>query len=105
MSADRHERVGTIFAQARRLAAGERTTFLEEACAGDAGLRDEVKSLVAEHKEELRKLVLQDSTPPCGSARCSGCYPVAPGVSIHPPTPSPDWQDWLRRWRPGDLTQ
>ena len=51
MSADRHERVGTIFAQARRLAAGERTTFLEEACAGDAGLRDEVKSLLAEHEE------------------------------------------------------
>ena len=51
MSEEHHERVGSIFSQARRLAAGERTAFLQEACADDAELRDDVESLLAEHKE------------------------------------------------------
>ena len=40
----------------------------------------------------------RESIPPCGSARCAGCYAVAPGIAIHPPKCS---QDWLRRWQPG----
>ena len=51
MTADRHARVGAIFAQARRLAAGERATFLGQATAGDTELRGEVESLLAEHEE------------------------------------------------------
>ncbi len=67
-----------------------------------------LKSLVAEHREEIRALVLQGTSgalPSCGSARCAGCYTVAPGVSIHPPVPSPDWQSWLERWSPDGRLQ
>ena len=35
-----------VFSVARRLAAGQRAVFLEEACAGDAGLRQRVEELL-----------------------------------------------------------
>ena len=67
-----------------------------------------LKPLVIENWEEIRALVLQGTSgalPSCGLARCAGCYTVAPGVSIHPPATGTDWQDWLERWRLGDLRQ
>ena len=37
---------------------------------------------------------------PCGSPTCQGCYEVAPGVRIHPPKISPEWQARFDKWRP-----
>lgn len=34
---------------------------------------------------------------PCGSPHCGGCYEVAPGVRLHPPRISPEWQAYLER--------
>lgn len=36
----------------------------------------------------------------CGQSHCAACYEVAPGRSIHPPKPSEDWLEWLKRWAP-----
>ena len=63
-----------------------------------------LKPLVAEHREGIRELVLR-GFPFCESPACKGCYTVAPGVSIHPPTPGPDWQNWLERWSPSGRVQ
>jgi WD40 repeat protein/serine/threonine protein kinase len=52
VSVDRHERVGAIFAQARRLDPDERAAFLDTVCTGDAGLRAEIESLLAEHRDD-----------------------------------------------------
>ena len=34
----------------------------------------------------------------CGSPKCQGCYKVAPGVRLHPPKPSQDWLDRVKKW-------
>ncbi len=34
----------------------------------------------------------------CGSPKCGGCYEVAPDVRLHPPKPSRDWLDWMKKW-------
>lgn len=34
----------------------------------------------------------------CGSPHCAGCYEVAPGVRIHPPTCSEEYRAWLEHW-------
>jgi hypothetical protein len=34
----------------------------------------------------------------CGMPHCAGCYEVAPGVHIHPPTCSEDYREWLEHW-------
>ncbi len=52
MSAERHERIGTIFARARRLPEGDRDAFVDDACSGDAELRGEVESLLAAHEDD-----------------------------------------------------
>ena len=68
-----------------------------------------LKPLVAEHRVEIRALVLQgatkETTPPCGSEQCAGCYRVAPGVHLHPPHSSADWRNWLNRWSPEGRVQ
>jgi WD40 repeat protein/serine/threonine protein kinase len=48
MSAARHDRLAALFASARRLAPEARPGFLDEACAAEPGLREEVESLLAE---------------------------------------------------------
>ena len=45
---DRHERVFELFSRARRLPTQERRPFLEDACADDDVLREEVESLLLE---------------------------------------------------------
>ncbi|MHC5064046.1 MAG: serine/threonine-protein kinase, partial [Planctomycetota bacterium] len=47
MDSERFQRAKGIFAQALALSEGERASFLDEACAGDASLRAEVDSLLA----------------------------------------------------------
>ena len=61
MSAELFQRATEIFAAARRLAPEERGDFLDEACAGDAALRTEVESLLA-----------QDAKADSGGALASG---------------------------------
>jgi hypothetical protein len=38
----------------------------------------------------------------CGSSVCSGCYEVAPGISLHPPKCGEDYRGWLERWERKD---
>jgi hypothetical protein len=47
MDRERWQQIDDLFRSALGLAPGERSAFLEEACAGDAGLRREVESLLA----------------------------------------------------------
>jgi hypothetical protein len=47
MDRERWQRIDTIFKSALELRPEERAAFLERACAGDAGLRREVESLIA----------------------------------------------------------
>lgn len=43
----------------------------------------------------------QNPRPGCpGAGVCAGCYEVAPGVSLHPPQATSEWQAWLRKWQP-----
>ena len=37
---------------------------------------------------------------PCGSPQCGGCYEVSPGVRLHPPKISPEWQARFEKWQP-----
>jgi hypothetical protein len=39
-----------------------------------------------------------ESTAPCGSRECAGCYEVKPGVHIHPPKCGVEYRKWLERW-------
>jgi tetratricopeptide (TPR) repeat protein len=48
-----HERVAEIFVAAAKLSGDEREAFLKRACAGDAGLRAEVDSLLAHDDSSL----------------------------------------------------
>ena len=43
---DQHDREAAVFNAARRLPAGERAAYLDEACAGDAALRQRVQELL-----------------------------------------------------------
>ena len=41
----------------------------------------------------------------CGQPNCAGCYELEPGRRIHPPKPSEDWLEWLKRWAPPKKSQ
>lgn len=47
MTPERWEQIGNLYEETRELAPGERTAFLDQACAGDEDLRREVESLFA----------------------------------------------------------
>ena len=49
MLAERSQQVERLYHEARQRDPGERTAFLEQACAGDDALRREVESLLAEN--------------------------------------------------------
>src|SRR5215212_11473433 len=45
------EREATVFGNARRLSAGDRAAYLDEACAGDPALRERVDELLGASEE------------------------------------------------------
>ena len=51
MTPERWQEVGAIFERALACAPGERAALLEEACAGDAELREEIESLLATYDD------------------------------------------------------
>ena len=51
MKPERWQKIDEIYHDALDLDASRRETFLSEACAGDAELRDEVESLIASHDQ------------------------------------------------------
>lgn len=53
MASDRHRKLMSLFDQAVALDAGERASFLDEACAGDAALRREVEALIANDADPI----------------------------------------------------
>ncbi|MET0555854.1 MAG: protein kinase [Vicinamibacteria bacterium] len=67
MAAPDWQRVKDVFQATFARAPAERAAFLDEACAGDAGLRHEVESLLASHQEAggfLSGPAWLDTTPP-----------------------------------------
>ncbi len=52
MTTEHHERLQAIFLDAADLAGPARAAFLDEACAGDAGLRSEIEALLACEEDE-----------------------------------------------------
>jgi hypothetical protein len=51
MTPERHQQIGELFDAAVKLERGRRTAFLEQACADDPALRQEVESLLASHEK------------------------------------------------------
>lgn len=51
MTPERYRQIGELFHAALELEADERDAFLEHECAGDAGLRREIESLIRAHDE------------------------------------------------------
>jgi serine/threonine protein kinase len=56
MDADRHQKISALFARANRLPESERDAFLNEACASDTDLQDEVRSLLDASKDTANVL-------------------------------------------------
>ena len=59
MDAQRWDRIETMFAQALERDPAERAAFLDEACAGDLALRQEVESMLAAHATGRALLIEQ----------------------------------------------
>jgi serine/threonine protein kinase len=53
MEAERWQRVETLYHSALRIPADQRVAFLEDSCAGDTSLREEVESLLARESEAV----------------------------------------------------
>ena len=51
MESERWQQIKTLLQSALEREPIERTAFLDEACAGDSSLRDEVESLIASHEQ------------------------------------------------------
>jgi serine/threonine protein kinase len=73
MTPERREQVEQLYHAARTRAAGERASYLDAACAGDAGLRREVDSLLAQQSSGTGGLL-------DGPARAGRASPDEPGV-------------------------
>jgi len=74
MTPERWEQVEQLYHAARARAAGERASYLDAACAGDAGLRREVDSLLAQQSSGTGGLL----DGPARAGRAS--RPDEPGV-------------------------
>jgi TolB-like protein len=64
MTPERHRQIGELFHAALELDARARAAFLERECAGDAGLRREVESLIGAHEQDgsfLKQSALADA--------------------------------------------
>ena len=80
MNPERWQRIKQICQSALEHGAGERGAFLECACDGDAQLRREVESLLANesqsrsfHRRVRSRMLLRSSSPPSRSTITSGC--------------------------------
>ncbi|MGH9956080.1 MAG: protein kinase domain-containing protein, partial [Pyrinomonadaceae bacterium] len=51
MTPERYRQIGELYHAALELDPDERSSFLEQACAGDAALKSEVESLIASHEQ------------------------------------------------------
>jgi hypothetical protein len=47
---------------------------------------------------ELKPEAQFNSSAPCGSSDCGGCYDVGDGRRIHPPKCGEKYRAWLERW-------
>ena len=68
MESERYQQVRRVFAEASRLAGGERGAYLERECAGDPDLRREVERLrllaeIRKHSPEQHHESLMDYPP------------------------------------------
>ncbi len=80
MEAARREKLKALFEQALTLPPEQRASFLDEACAGDAALRDELDSLL-DHAEEA---------PAFFDSLAGAVLPHVPEQAQPPTTPGSD---------------
>ena len=83
MTPERWQQVKAIFNSAIQYSAGERSSFLSQACSGDDYLRSEVESLIASHEKSgefiddpayQRATWLADEKMELSPVRTSGCF-------------------------------
>jgi eukaryotic-like serine/threonine-protein kinase len=85
MSAERYERMRAVFFSAMDRPAGERSHFLDSACAGDARLRQEVEALLASHDEAGSFLEAPAySEPEPAVSRATTAIVLTPGSRLGP---------------------
>jgi hypothetical protein len=76
---DPRDREAVVFSAARRLPAGQREDYLEQACAGDAGLRQRVKDLL--RANENAGNFLRELAPEAHEAS-EAAVPPSPGATL-----------------------
>jgi len=85
VTSPRHDRISDIFLKACELCSQEREAYLNEACAGDDGLRHEVETLLRHDGEELLKTGGGVARAASLVERCTDCgRPVPPGQDACP---------------------
>ncbi len=72
----------TVFSAARRLPAGERAAYLDEACAGDAALRQRIEELLQASEEAGAFLESPAAVPPGETVRPAAMPAQKPGDRI-----------------------
>jgi Tol biopolymer transport system component len=83
MTVDRWEQVRRIFFAALERPLSERARFVDEACAGDAGLRRELDSLLASH-DEAGTFLERPAYSPDAEGSPGGSGSLAPGSRLGP---------------------
>ncbi|HWX22821.1 MAG TPA: WD40 repeat domain-containing serine/threonine-protein kinase [Candidatus Binatia bacterium] len=76
---DPPDREAAVFSAARRVPAGQRAAYLDQACAGDAGLRQRVEELIRANEEAggfLQELAPEAQQPP------DAAVPPSPGATL-----------------------
>jgi serine/threonine protein kinase len=76
------DREVAVFGAARRLPASERAAYLDEACAGDAALRQRIEELLQASDEAGNFLENPAAVPPCGTVRPTAMPTEKPGDRI-----------------------
>lgn len=83
MKPERHRRAGEIYHQLLERSDEERARFLDEACAGDRPLRDEVASLLAAH-DGAPGFIDTPAIAVAAAHVAAGHQPLRPGVAVGP---------------------
>src|ERR1017187_4122514 len=71
-----------VFGAARRLPVGERAAYLDQACAGDAALRQRIEELLQASDEAGNFLENPAAAPPSGTVRPAAMPTEKPGDRI-----------------------
>ena len=93
MTPERWKQIKAVFQAAADLGTGQRTAFLDQACAGQPELRAAVEALLAAHEASGNPL----DQPPAAT----GAYDPSEGDEVPPPIPQPRTTDYQPATDPG----